>query len=276
MNDFNDMAADGDPEAVRQRIEDAVPIPSPAGQETQWPEPQPLVKQHESAPYPFDALPDTIRDAVAEVAAFVQAPIPLVACSALSAVSLAIQAYVDVQRAEKLSCPVGLFLLVIADSGERKSTCDSFFTRVIRDYEAGQAKAAEPELNRYQAKLDAWTAKGNGIKDTIRRLAKEGKSTADWEANLEGHAFHEPTPPRVPRLLYGDSTPEALAYDLTKKWPSGGIVSSEAGAVFGAHGMGKDSVMRNLSLLNTLWDGGTFQIGRRTTESFTVRGQGSL
>jgi hypothetical protein len=30
--------------------------------------------------------------------------------------------------------------------------------------------------------------------------------------------------------------------------------------------------MRNLSLLNVLWDGGELSIGRRTSESFTVRG----
>jgi putative DNA primase/helicase len=36
--------------------------------------------------------------------------------------------------------------------------------------------------------------------------------------------------------------------------------------------MGKDSVMRNLALLNILWDGGTHSVGRRTSESFTVRG----
>jgi putative DNA primase/helicase len=36
--------------------------------------------------------------------------------------------------------------------------------------------------------------------------------------------------------------------------------------------MGKDSVMRNLGLLNVLWDGSSFSIGRRTSECFTVRG----
>jgi putative DNA primase/helicase len=36
--------------------------------------------------------------------------------------------------------------------------------------------------------------------------------------------------------------------------------------------MGKDSVMRNLALLNTLWDGGTHSVGRRTSESFIVKG----
>ena len=42
---------------------------------------------------------------------------------------------------------------------------------------------------------------------------------------------------RVPRLLYADATPEALAYALANGWPSGGVLSAEAGAVFGAHSM---------------------------------------
>lgn len=42
--------------------------------------------------------------------------------------------------------------------------------------------------------------------------------------------------------------------------------------MFGAHAMGKDSIMRNLALLNILWDGGILSIGRRTSESFTVKG----
>lgn len=45
----------------------------------------------------------------------------------------------------------------------------------------------------------------------------------------------------------------------SKQWPSGGVISSEAGSVFGGHGMGSDSVMRNLAALNQLWDGATLR-----------------
>ncbi|WP_345889574.1 DUF3987 domain-containing protein, partial [Nitrosomonas sp. GH22] len=72
--------------------------------------------------------------------------------------------------------------------------------------------------------------------------------------------------------MYADATPEALAYGLAKRWPSSGVVSAEAGIVFGSHGMGKDSVMRNLAMLNQLWDGASLAIDRRTSESFTVHG----
>jgi putative DNA primase/helicase len=76
----------------------------------------------------------------------------------------------------------------------------------------------------------------------------------------------------VPRVLHVDSTTEALGYDLAHGWPSAGVLSSEAGVVFGSHSMGPDSITRNLSQLNVLWDGGTLRTERRTSKSFTVRG----
>jgi putative DNA primase/helicase len=179
---------------------------------------------------------------------------------------------VDIKRAEKLHGPTGLFLLTIADSGERKSTCDGFFTKTIRDYEEEQAEAAKPDLKRYKADIEAWEAQRSGIKDKIRQLAKENKPTDVLKSTLRNLQDDKPEPPKIPRLMYADATPEALAYGLAKQWPSGGVVSAEGGIVFGSHGMGKDSVMRNLATLNQLWDGTSLTIDRRSVESFTVRG----
>ena len=112
----------------------------------EWSTPQSLNAQAEFEDYPLDALPEAIRNAVQEVAGFVKAPVAMVAQSALTALSLAAQTQADVKRADKLHGPVGLFLLTIADSGERKSTCDGFFTKSIRDYEQAQAEANKPQL----------------------------------------------------------------------------------------------------------------------------------
>jgi putative DNA primase/helicase len=217
-------------------------------------------------------LPSSIRAAVEEVSDFVKAPLPLVASSALAALSLTCQANIDVKRAERLQGPSGLFLLTIADSGERKSTCDGFFMQAIRDYEAEQAETAKPLIKDHTAAMEAWEAKRGGIKEKIRQLSKAGNSAREQEEILRDLEHDKPETPRVPRLIYCDATPEALKWNLAKVWPAGGIVSSEAGLVFGAHGMGKDSVMRNLATLNQLWDGVDIATERRTTESFTVRG----
>ncbi len=235
-----------------------------------WPEPQTLTAKLPAEPYPLDALPDTIRGAVEEVQSFVQAPIPLVASCALSAVSVACQSLVDVERAARLHGPVGLFLLTIADSGERKTTVDSFFTSVLRDHDTKQAEIGEPEMRRYRAKHAAWEAQCAGMSAAIRDATKTGKPTLKQESELDRLHREKPEAPRIPRLIYSDVTPESLGWNLAKSWPSAALLSSEAGTVFGSHGMGADSVMRNLSLLNVAWDGGTLRSDRRTSESWSV------
>lgn len=271
-SDFNDLAQMSGLEAVQAQIARATVAHVATVAVANWADPQPLLAAIAPEPYPIDALPDVIRYAVEEVQDFTKAPLPLVASCALSTLSLAIQAHTDVKRAEKLTGPVSLFVLTVADSGERKSTCDGYFTQAIRDYDETQAESAKSALKDHQANIEAWEAKRAGIKEKIRQLAKENKPTGDKEAGLRDLEHDKPEPPRVPRLLYADATPEALAYGLAKNWPSGGVVSAEAGIVFGAHGMSKDSVMRNLALLNVLWDGGHLTIDRRTAESFVVRG----
>ena len=259
-------------------IQALVPDPTLAGiaiiavADGDWPDPLPIETKFDEAPYPLDALPATIRFAVEEVLGFVKAPIPLVVSAALSALSMAVQSHNDVARAEKLSGPSSTFMLTIADSGERKSTCDGFFTSAIRDYEAKLAEVAKPFIRQYEAEFAAWDMKYSGIKDSIRTAAKGAKPTVELEAELLQLQQDKPEPPRVPRIIYGDATPAALKYNLAKSWPSGAVVSSEAGIVFGGHGMKKDSAMENLATLNQLWDGTDQPTERRATESYTVKG----
>ncbi len=270
--DFNDLHQLAGAEAVRACIDAARKCEELADRGSAWPELQPLIARIDPEEYPLDALPDSVRCAVEEVAAFVKAPAPLIAASALAAISLAVQAHTDVERAAKLTGPCSLFLLAIAESGERKTTCDSFFTSAIADYEARQREAAKPLVIKYKSEHEAWEAQRNGLKERIKALAKDGKPSRVQVQALRDLDAAEPKAPRIPRLKYGDTTPEELAFNLATRWPAGGVVSSEAGTVFGGHGMGRDSAMRNMALLNQLWDGGTVPVDRRSSESFTVRG----
>ena len=135
-------------DAIRNSIDNAT-IP-------EWSNPQPLLAKLEPKPYPLDSLPNVIRTAVEEVHGFVKAPIALVVSSALSVLSIVGQAHVDVKRADQLTGPTSLFFLTIADSGERKSTCDTFFSDPIRDYEKEQADLTKPLIKKYKASMQAW------------------------------------------------------------------------------------------------------------------------
>lgn len=240
--------------------------------EDEWPKPEPLTTHQESAQYPFHILPGTIGAAVREVIAFVQCPVELAACSALSAIATVGQGLVDVRRDEGLEGPTSLYVLAIADSGERKSTVDGHFTKPIRQWQADQKEVAKPKIQRHEAELAAWQAKRNGIVAAITAESKAGNDTSELEPNLIDLEKNKPTPPQVPVLLYGDATPEGLAFELVHKWPVGGVLSSEAGVVFGGHAMGKDSAMRNMSSLNSFWSGESIPVTRKGSPSFLLEG----
>ena len=235
-----------------------------------WPELLPLTSSIEPHEYPLDAHPSMIQDAVKEVVGFVKAPIPLVVTSALASASVAAQGYADVRRGNQLHGPCGLYLLAIADSGERKSSCDGYFSEPIKEYDRQQQEAAKEDVSTYKAAHGAWESERDGVLAAIKQASKSGEPCEDLKQKLGSLQRTEPIAPRVPRLMYADATPEALAYKLATQWPVAGVMSAEAGAIFGSHGMGKDSAMRNLAGLNQLWDGSGQPVDRRTSESYRV------
>lgn len=238
----------------------------------EWPDPLPLISKTTSSQFPIDALPESIRLVVQEVTEFVQCPPALAYNSAMATISLAAQGLANIRRSEGLCGPTSIYSLVIAESGERKTTCDNYFTQSIRKWESDQLENMQFELNKYTAELIVYNAKIAGIEAEIKQRAKSGKDTIELESDLESIIACKPIAPRIPRLSHGDATPEALAWSFHNGWHSGGILTSEAGSLFGSHGMSKESAMRNLALLNILWEDGELPIERRSSECFTVRG----
>lgn len=222
--------------------------------------PRPLIEVDRAEPYPVGALPPLIRDAVEEVASYVQAPAALIAASALTAVSTAVQSRFSVRRDAALCGPATLYLLTVAESGERKSTVDKLFTGPIRDWEAEQRSLMKERRARYEAELEDWERKG----EELKRNVDAGFLTALLGTNNDPrltHALAKPREPRRVRLLRGDDTQEALAAAL-EAYPIASVISAEAGTIFGSHGMNPEAVTRNLAQANVMWDGGVIQRGR--------------
>ena len=174
-----------------------------------------------------DALPNSIRQAVDEVQLFVQAPIELVASSALTALSIACQQLADVRRADKPCGPVNLYLLTVANR-ERKSSVDGYFMQPIRDYERAQREASKNDLANHSCR------DGGGRKEPrscsrspgegCERQQSRGRARKPTSPNPEGVQAKVATNSRW--LLYGDVTREKLTRDLATNWPAAGIVSS--------------------------------------------------
>ena len=273
--DFNDLFAFEGPERVRECIERADFAQPSADSDSadnadSWPELEPFASVARK-PYPLDALPDIVREAVEEVQGFNRTPMAMTATSALGVLSACAQHIADVERDETLAGPVSLWTMVLAQSGERKSRMDGLFSAPIKAYQAKMAEALKPEIEARDREISAWKAKREGYLEAIKKQAKEGKPTDKFDELLNAMPA-EPKPIMVPMILRGDDTTENLCYALTFEWRSAAVLESEAGTVLGSHAMGADKIMGGLAVKNKLWDGGEHHIGRRTSESFTVRG----
>jgi len=269
--DFNDLHQLKGLEAVKLGVAQVARVQIAEPVNSEWLSPASLFQEVKPSPYPIDALPTGIRNAVNEVLDFTQCPPALAACSALSALSLAAQHLANVRRAEGLTSPVSIYTLAVAESGERKTSVDKHFTTAISAWESYQADLLKDDIKRQYVNHQAWTMQFEGLKQKIKETAKNQKPVDALTRQLNELKFDEPEAIRVPRLIYGDVTPEQLAFSLAKGWPSAGVLSSEAGIVFGSHGMSGDSAMRSMSQINVLWEGGKLNIDRRTSDSYSVQ-----
>lgn len=224
------------------------------------------------APYPLDLFPVGMQAAITEVQSTTQAPIALVAQAALAGLAVAVQGLVSVARDATLRSPVSLYMLAIAPSGERKTTCDSHFIQPVREWQSKEMERLKPELDAFTSEFDGWKSARAGLLDAIKGAARNGESIDVLEAQLKAHDADRPEAVRVPRLIYADITTEQLIYLLAKQWPSAIESSSEAGTIFGSHGTNADNVMKYFAARNVLWDGGEFTTDRRTTESLSANG----
>lgn len=236
----------------------------------EWDKPVLTIQSRQSSPYPVDALPKGILEPVQEVVDFTQCPFAIAACSALANISLATQGLVDVERTPGLDSPSSLYFLIIAESGERKTSVDNKFSKAIRQWEKEMKVDYDLKLKKYSADNDVWETKEEIILNAVKATSKKGQNTQALENQLINHRALKPIEPRLKSLIYTDATSEALAYDLYTNYRYGGVFTSEGGSVFGGSGMRKESAMSYLTLLNILWDGSSYKVDRKTSQSFMV------
>ena len=228
----------------------------------EWQDPESINAHYEAEDYPLDQLPEPLRLAVVAVTNYLQCPLAMVANSLLGALSLSIQGLVNVARDSKLVSVTSLFLLLIGESGERKSACDKMLTQHLNELDIERFKADSEGRKEYSKELKIWQAKLTGAENALKRDSEKGLPTHEQEQRINALYLEEPLAPRGTTFLLEDATPEGLIKSMDKGHPTSGLFSSEAGIVFGSHGMASDSAMRNMATLNKFWDGEAIRVTR--------------
>jgi hypothetical protein len=235
-------------------------------EETFLPEgPQPLVREIKAGqPYPVDALGPLQGDAE-RVQGRTLAPVAIPAQSALAVASLAVMAFADVETLIGRS-PTALYFLSIANSGERKSSCDGFFMKQVRAFESEAAHQHAKATEHWMDESAIWKAKHG---DLIKK-AKEGDELAKQGLKNLGSA---PVPPPSGDLVVTEPTYEGLTRAFKEGRPALGIFADEGGQFLGGNAMNSENRTKTLTALNDLWGGNPIKRTRQGEGSYTLSGR---
>lgn len=232
------------------------------------PDPQPLLPdQGEQGPYPTDALGRYASGATRAIANLAFTPESLAAQSVLAACSLAVQAYYNVRLPTGQVRPASLFLVSVAESGDRKSTADDMALAPVRDFENDLERLHAQELQSTTIKQSAWDEAKKNATNVHKKSGTEALENAYQDLGPR------PKPPVEPVIVVKTGTTQGLVKRMATCRPSLGLMSDEGGLWLGGFGMSAEQRLSTITTLSSLWDGSPIQSLTASEGLSVIRGR---
>lgn len=189
--------------------------------------------------FPIEALGKVLGPAAKTLQRVIQAPDSVCAQSVLGAAALACQPYANISI-DSREIPLSIFLLTVAESGDRKSGTDKAALKPIYAWQKMLFDSFKEEHKQYTRCRDLWECKKKEwMKDPSKGIYKEDP----------------PQEPLHPLILVEEPTYEGIVKYLAIGQPSIGLFSDEGARFFGGHAMGRDNQLKTIAGLSSLWDG---------------------
>ncbi|EPV4361558.1 DUF3987 domain-containing protein, partial [Escherichia coli] len=103
------------------------------------------------------------------------------------------------------------------------------------------------------------------LESKFHKEIRAGKDYKATESELETHLNNSPVPPQIRRTIFNDTTIEGMLKYYSDSNRSFALVSSEGGVIFDSRAMSK------LGIINTLWDGGSLFIDRKSSPGINLK-----
>lgn len=225
-----------------------------------WCDPE-LLEENKLPPFPVKQLPVGLRDYVVAVSENTATAVDMPAIAALALVAAAVQGKFCIEGKPNYYEQLNLYLLIIAKSGERKSSIIKTMTRSIYKYELEENKRRKPIIAEQEAQLNSWRAQ------IEKHEKKDMKEEADF---LRRKCFElEQRRVRPLRLIADDITPEALTSLMAD---NGGIITviSTEGGLFDIFNGKYSSNVVSIDTVLKAYTGDPIRVDRKGREAESI------
>lgn len=217
--------------------------------ESPLPQPTPLIPEVDVAPsYPMQALPSLMQSAAEAIAEHVQAPDALAGQVVIGAAAALAQTRANAPHLHlPEGMPCSLFMLTLANSGDRKSECRRLAFRVIDDLE-------QENRNRHREQCEVAYQK-----------------TADMKPKERKEYLEENPLPPDPRTQFSDCTFEPIAGAMIRGMSHAVLDTDEGGQLLGGSSLKSDTRTATLGGMCRAFDSGNFE---RDRSASNIEGSG--
>ncbi|WP_189666485.1 YfjI family protein [Pseudomonas amygdali] len=197
---------------------------------------------------------------IMEASTNLKLPNSMMCLTALSAIAATLQGSIDVEMPSGGSIPVSLNVLITVPSGGGKNRTMKLFQAPIEEFERKMAQDRERELIDFKTRLRVWELQ---LK-RLERVWRDDLESEEFFEHLKAHDINKPSFISDFRMVFEDTTPEALLFAMGSGVKSAYLKTSEGGIVLSQH------AMKNMPALNQLWSGDRVTVDRKTSESFIL------
>lgn len=227
-------------------------------------DPTPLFGElREADPIPSQAL-GPFANPIKAISMLTQAPEAIAMQSVLAVASVATQALADVETLHGF-VPLSCFFLTVAQSGERKSACDTLATNSID-------KLDQERVRKYMREKRQFEAEKLEFQRNRRRSPSNDYNVIETDIDDEDLDL-PPEPPLFPAMRISDPTIEGLFSQLENGHPSVAVMTDEGGQFFGGHSMKRENALKTAAGFSKLWDGAPLSRSRASAEPVWLCGK---
>ena len=201
--------------------------------------------------YPTHAL-GTLADPVEALARITRTPVEMCAHGVITAVSLALQDHADVELLNNNRCPISIWTVTVAESGEGKSTVERYALEGVRRHQDNLQVEYSIDYASYISLLELYEAKRLHLR---RLISKETDKLEKTKLEADYIALVEPAKPLRPLKVINDPTIEGLFFQFRDGHLSLSFITDEAAQFFGGFTMNRDNIHKSLAGFSKYYDG---------------------
>ncbi|MDI6915741.1 MAG: YfjI family protein [Desulfitobacteriaceae bacterium] len=197
-----------------------------------WPDPEPLIPEINLPKFPTEVLPAILREFSQEESEFTQTPSELTGLLSIAACGLTVSKRFIVEAAPGWVEPLNLYVMVIMESGTRKTAVAQAVMEPLVAWEMNQTRSLAPEIANARNLRDINDGLLTRLKSELMKTSDERRRVdLQNKLNETSRSMNEQDIPTMPRLLADDVTPEKLVVLLAEQKGRLGILSTEGNIV---------------------------------------------